>query len=314
MKYIADTTKFQLTEPTIVTLGKFDGRHRGHQKLLRTMKALKEKTGWSTAIFTFSIAPAAWMKGEPETVITTSMERRRNMEKMDIDYLVEYPFDDQVRHMEPEEFVKDILAGRMKAAAIVVGPDCSFGYKGAGNAELLRKLAGVCGYSLYVIEKEQDEDRHRDISSTYIREELDKGNVAKANELLGEPYAIHGQVVHGNHIGGAVLGFPTANLIPPPIKRLPRYGVYVSRVLVDGRYYGGVTNIGKKPMVEGDNPPGAETFIIGLDRDIYGSTIEVQLLDFIRGEKKFDSLEELKQQISHDKETAVRFFREHPGE
>ena len=313
MKYIADTTKFQLTEPTIVTLGKFDGRHRGHQKLLRTMKALKEKTGWSTA-FTFSIAPAACMKGEPETVITTSMERRRNMEKMDIDYLVEYPFDDQVRHMEPEEFVKDILAGRMKAAAIVVGPDCSFGYKGAGNAELLRKLAGVCGYSLYVIKKEQDEDRHRDISSTYIREELDKGNVAKANELLGEPYAIHGQVVHGNHIGGAVLGFPTANLIPPPIKRLPRYGVYVSRVLVDGRYYGGVTNIGKKPTVEGDNPPGAETFIIGLDRDIYGSTIEVQLLDFIRGEKKFDSLEELKQQISHDKETAVRFFREHPGE
>lgn len=202
----------------------------------------------------------------------------------------------------------------MKAAAIVVGPDCSFGYKGAGNAELLRKLAGVCGYSLYVIKKEQDEDRHRDISSTYIREELDKGNVAKANELLGEPYAIHGQVVHGNHIGGAVLGFPTANLIPPPIKRLPRYGVYVSRVLVDGRYYGGVTNIGKKPTVEGDNPPGAETFIIGLDRDIYGSTIEVQLLDFIRGEKKFDSLEELKQQISHDKETAVRFFREHPGE
>ena len=99
MKYIADTTKFQLTEPTIVTLGKFDGRHRGHQKLLRTMKALKEKTGWSTAIFTFSIAPAAWMKGEPETVITTSMERRRNMEKMDIDYLVEYPFDDQVRHI-----------------------------------------------------------------------------------------------------------------------------------------------------------------------------------------------------------------------
>lgn len=120
--------------------------------------------------------------------------------------------------------------------------------------------------------------------------------------------------MHGNHIGGAVLGFPTANLIPPPIKRLPRYGVYVSRVLVDGRYYGGVTNIGKKPTVEGDNPPGAETFIIGLDRDIYGSTIEVQLLDFIRGEKKFDSLEELKQQISHDKETAVRFFREHPGE
>ena len=115
-------------------------------------------------------------------------------------------------------------------------------------------------------------------------------------------------MVHGNHIGGAVLGFPTANLIPPAIKRLPRYGVYVSRVLVDGVYYQGVTNIGKKPTVEGDNPPGAETYIMGLDRDIYGSTIEVQLLDFIRGERKFDSLEELKEQISRDKEAAAGFF------
>ena len=210
--------------------------------------------------------------------------------------------------MAPEDFVVQILSGRMKAAAIVVGPDCSFGYQGAGNAELLRKLAASCGYSLYVIKKEQDEDRHRDISSTYIREELACGNVAKANELLGEPYAIHGKVVHGNHIGGAVLGFPTANLIPPAIKRLPRYGVYVSRVLVDGVYYQGVTNIGKKPTVEGDNPPGAETYIMGLDRDIYGSTIEVQLLDFIRGERKFDSLEELKEQISRDKEAAAGFF------
>ena len=105
MKYIADTTKFQLTEPTIVTLGKFDGRHRGHQKLLRTMKALKEKRAGPQLFYVFH-RPAAWMKGEPETVITTSMERRRNMEKMDIDYLVEYPFDDQVRHMEPEEFVR----------------------------------------------------------------------------------------------------------------------------------------------------------------------------------------------------------------
>ena len=109
MKYIADTTEFQITEPTIVTLGKFDGRHRGHQKLLRAMKDLKGKTGWATAIFTFSIAPAAVMKGEPETVITTSLERRRNMEKMDIDYLVEYPFDDQVRRTSLKAAISALL-------------------------------------------------------------------------------------------------------------------------------------------------------------------------------------------------------------
>ena len=197
----------------------------------------------------------------------------------------------------------------MKAAAIVVGLDCSFGYQGAGNAELLRKLAASCGYSLYVIEKEQDEDRHRDISSTYIREELACGNVAKANELLGEPYAIHGKVVHGNHIGGAVAGFPTANLIPPAIKRLPRYGVYVSRVLVDGVYYQGVTKYWEKAHGRGRQSPRESRHISWVcNWDIYGSTIEMQLLDFIRGERKFDSLEELKEQISRDKEAAAGYF------
>ena len=107
----------------------------------------------------------------------------------------------------------------MHAREIVVGPDCSFGYKGAGSAELLSAMARDLGYHLHVIEKEKD--HRRDISSTYIREELEKGNVEKANQLLGQPYAIHGEVVHGNHIGGSLLGFPTANILPPPIKRLP---------------------------------------------------------------------------------------------
>lgn len=201
MRYIADTTEFQIEEPTIVTLGKFDGRHRGHQKLLRTMMELKEATGYPTAIFTFGTAPGTAVTGKPQTVITTNLERRANMEKVGIDYLVEYPFTEETRHMEPEAFVKDILAGRMHAREIVVGPDCSFGYKGAGSAELLSAMARDLGYHLHVIEKEKD--HRRDISSTYIREELEKGNVEKANQLLGQPYAIHGEVVHGNQIGRA---------------------------------------------------------------------------------------------------------------
>lgn len=310
MKYISDTTEFQIEEPTIVTLGKFDGRHRGHQKLLRTMEELKRSLGYSTAIFTFSIAPSAMVTGEPQTVITTNLERRGNMEKMGIDYLVEYPFTQEARHTPPEEFVKEILVRRMRAKAMVVGPDCSFGYRGAGNAALLDAMSAECGYELHVIEKERDD--LRDISSTYIREELDAGNVAKANELLGEPYAIHGTVVHGNHIGGSILGFPTANLIPPAIKRLPRFGVYVSRVLVDGVYYRGVTNIGRKPTVHGDNPVGVETYIFDLDRDIYGAFIEVQLLEFDRGEQKFASLEELKARIEQDKAFAAAYYEKHP--
>jgi len=310
MRYIADTTEFQIEEPTIVTLGKFDGRHRGHQKLLRTMQELKSSLGYPTAIFTFGTPPLSMMSGQPQTVITTNLERRANMEKMGVDYLVEYPFSEKTRRMKPEDFVKDILAGRMQAKVIVVGPDCSFGYKGAGDARLLKQLEETLGYRLHVIEKEKD--HLRDISSTYIREELEKGNVEKANALLGEPYAVHGEVSHGNHIGTSILGFPTANLLPPSIKRLPRFGVYVSRVLVDGTYYRGVTNIGRKPTVEGRNPVGVETYIFDMHQDLYGKVIEVQLLAFDRPEQKFSSLEELKQRIEMDKVFAADYFERHP--
>lgn len=306
MQVITGTREFQIEEPTAVTIGKFDGRHKGHQKLLREMLCFKERQGLKAAVFTFDMAPAGVMAGRVQTVITTNQERRNKMAKMGIDYLVEYPFDQNTAHMSPEEFVSEVLVRRMHAKAVVVGTDCSFGYKGKGNAQLLKEISESCGFEAVIIEKEQDD--HRDISSTYVREELDQGNIEKANELLGEPYAIHGVVVHGNHIGGAILGFPTANILPPPEKHLPPFGVYVSQVLVDGALYRGVTNIGKKPTVEGESPVGVETFIMGLEANLYGKEIEVQLLNFERPEQKFSSLEELKERIEKDKEYAAAYF------
>ena len=309
MIYISDTRDFKIEEPTVVTIGKFDGRHKGHQKLLREMLRMKREYGLATAVFTFSTAPVALIQDRPQTVITTNQERRNNMEKMGIDYLVEYPFSKEVAHLPPEEFVSHILLGQMNAKAIVVGTDCGFGYQRAGNAKLLRELAPKYGYILEVIDKAREDNR--DISSTYIKEELDMGAIEKANELLGEPYAIHGTVVHGNHIGGAVLGFPTVNILPPPEKHLPPFGVYVSRVLIDGTYYGGITNIGKKPTVEGEYPVGVEPFVFDFDRDIYGENIEVQLLHFERPEQKFASLEDLKRQLEKDKEYGLRYLKKH---
>lgn len=306
MQVITGTREFQIEEPTAVTIGKFDGRHKGHQKLLREMLCFKERQGLKAAVFTFDMAPAGVMAGRVQTVITTNQERRNKMAKMGIDYLVEYPFDQNTAHMSPEEFVSEVLVRRMHAKAVVVGTDCSFGYKGKGNAQLLKEMSESCGFEAVIIEKEQDD--HRDISSTYVREELDQGNIEKANELLGEPYAIHGVVVHGNHIGGAILGFPTANILPPPEKHLPPFGVYVSQVLVDGALYRSVTNIGKKPTVEGESPVGVETFIMGLEANLYGKEIEVQLLNFERPEQKFSSLEELKERIEKDKEYAAAYF------
>lgn len=312
MKVITGTRDFEIGEPTVVTIGKFDGRHKGHQKLLREMLRQKEMKGLRTAVFTFDMAPMGVVSGRRQTAITTNRERRNNMAKMGIDYLVEYPFDQETAHMMPEDFVAEVLVRRMKAQAVAVGPDCSFGYRGAGDAGLLCALAPKYGFEAVIVEKEKD--LQRDISSTYIREELDRGNIEKANALLGEPYAIHGTVVHGNHIGGTFLGFPTANIVPPPEKHLPPFGVYVSRVLAGGSYYGGVTNIGRKPTIQGDSPVGVETFIMGLEADLYGKDIEVQLLHFERPEQKFGSLEELKSQIEKDKQYAAEYLRDHAGE
>lgn len=309
MRTISGTREFQIQEPTAVTIGKFDGRHKGHQKLLRQMLALRQQQGLRTAIFTFDMAPGGVVSGSAPKLITTNQERRNNMEKMGIDYLVEYPFNQEVAHMPAEDFVAKILVGQMKAKAIVAGTDCGFGHQRAGNAKLLADLAPKYGYQAVIIEKEQDD--HRDISSTYVREELKVGHMEKANKLLGEPYAIHGTVVHGNHIGSSRLGFPTANIIPPEEKYLPPYGVYVSRVLIDGKYYAGVSNIGRKPTIAGDNPVGVETFVMGFHEDLYGKNIEVQLLNFERPEQKFDGLEELKERIELDKEYAAQYFEEH---
>lgn len=309
MEIITGTRDFQIKEPTVVTIGKFDGRHKGHQKLLRELLRQKEQKGLKTAVFTFAMAPSGIVSRRRQTVITTNQERRSNMAKMGMDYLVEYPFNQEVAHMTPEDFVAEVLVRQMSARAVIAGPDCSFGYKGAGNAVLLQELSAKYGFEAIIIEKEKDEQR--DISSTYVREELDRGNIEKANALLGEPYTIHGTVVHGNHIGGTLLGFPTANILPPPEKHLPCFGVYVSRVLVDGKWYGGVSNIGRKPTIQGENPVGVETFIMGLDEDLYGKNIEVQLLNFERPEQRFGTLEELKARIEKDKEYAAEYLRTH---
>ncbi len=309
MKCFISDTSFQIEEPTVATIGKFDGRHKGHQKLLGRMLEWKKKYGYKTTVFSFDMSPMVCLKGIRQPVITTNEERRAGMEKIGIDYLVEYPFTREVSHLPAEEFLRTILLGKMNARVIVVGTDCAFGYQRAGNAELLKRLAPELGYQVEVVVKEEDE--HREISSTYVKEELDKGNIERANRLLGRPYAFHGTVVHGNHVGGPLLDFPTANLIPQPDKYLPPFGVYVSRVLADGQYYGGVTNIGRKPTVEGHAPVGVETHLFGWDGDLYGKNIEVQLLNFERPEQKFDSMEELKAQLQRDKEYAQTYLDNH---
>lgn len=297
MQYISDTKEFHIAEPTVVSIGKFDGLHNGHRKLVAEMMKYR-RNGRRAAMFTFSTPPGTLVNGRVQNVIMTNREREQLLEEAGLDYLVEYPFDEQVRSMEPERFIKEIIVGKMNAEVIVTGPDCRFGYQAAGNRELLEKLAPKYGYRYVVVEKAKDDD-YKIISSTYVRELLTEGEIAKANKLLGYPYYITGVVEHGRAIGHERL-YPTANLMPEPEKQLPKYGVYVSRVTVCGKVYGGLTNVGKKPTIEGENPAGVETYLYDFSGDIYGNEMKVELIDFVRPEMRFDSIEKLKKQLDYD--------------
>lgn len=307
MQYIANTKEFHIAEPTVVSIGKFDGLHCGHKKLVAEMMNYRNH-GRKAAMFTFSKPPGTLVKGKIQNVLMTNREREQLLEDAGLDYLVEYPFDEEVRMMDPEAFVSDILVGKMNAQIIVTGPDCHFGYKAAGDRKMLEDLASVYGYRYIVVEKAKDED-YKIISSTYVRDLLADGQILKANKLLGYRYFITGIVEHGNAIGHRKL-YPTANLIPPPEKHLPKFGVYVSRVTVDQKVYAGLSNVGRKPTIKGENPAGVETYLYDFDGNLYGKEIKVELLDFVRPEMKFSSIEELKIQLDYDVKMCREMYNE----
>lgn len=305
MEYIKGTTDFSIEEPSVVTIGKFDGLHVGHQKLLN--RVIDKKTGGIKAVvFTFDVPPSVKLTGKGLDTLVTNEERSRMLSEKGIDYLVECPFVPEILSMEPELFIEDILVRRLKAKYIVVGTDCGFGHKRRGNYQLLQELASTYGYEVEVVDKVQYEDR--DISSTYVREEIAKGNIELANFLLGYTYAITGEVGHGNHIGTSRLDMPTANLIPPANKLLPPNGVYVTKTIIDGAAYPGVSNIGTKPTIGDAYQKGMETFIFDFNQNIYGKTITVELYTYVRPEMKFGSIEELKVQMHKDMEFGKAYF------
>ncbi|HUM82380.1 MAG TPA: bifunctional riboflavin kinase/FAD synthetase [Lachnospiraceae bacterium] len=301
MHVIYDTIKFSRPGPCAITLGKFDGVHRGHRALVDSIQKYKneENRGAETVVFSFDAASAT---------LLTKEERRAMLEEIGVDCLIECPFVPEIITTEAEDFVKDILVQGLHAAYIAVGPDFHFGYKRMGDTELLRKLGKQYGFRVEVISRVTDHGR--EISSTRIRKCLEKGEMERVGEMLGYPFFVTGPVLHGKKIG-RTLGFPTANLIPGKDKLLPPNGVYAVRSAVGGRSYCGITDIGTKPTVDGQFV-GVETYLYGCDEstDLYGEKQKVELLHFLRPEKKFASLEALKIQIEKDRESGKAFFPE----
>ena len=302
MKDWINQKAFHLPEDTVVAVGKFDGEHRGHQKIIATMLTVAREQGLKTAIFTFGTPPAAVVSGQRRPQILTNEERRERLHQAGIDYIVEYPFDAEIAAMDGEDFVREILLGAMRMRAIVGGEDLRFGKAGAVNAAKLKSLGERLNFSVYIIQKETEAGE--EISSSLIREALAAGDMAKANTLLGMPYTAEGVVQHGNGIGNRILGFPTINLLLPAGKLLPRRGVYQTEtVLPDGRTFRSITNVGTNPSVEQDHLSHRlrlESFLLDFSGNLYDTRVRLRFLRFIRPEKKFASLTALKQQIMAD--------------
>ena len=263
--------------PTAVTVGKFDGLHRGHDLLAHRILEQKGR-GLSSVVVTFDASTRVVLQGQKNRSLVTREEKKYLLERDGIEYLAECSFEDEIVHMEPEEFIR-LLKDNFSMKYLAVGTDFHFGYRGRGDVDLLRRLAGEMGFELEVVEKIREDSR--EISSTFIREEIQKGHIKKANHLLGYPYFACGTVVHGKHLGSR-LGFATINITPPPEKLLPPFGVYVTQVRIDGRTYRGVTNVGVKPTIEGERLPGIETHIFDFSGELYVERVCVSFFDFLR--------------------------------
>lgn len=298
MEYIQGTTEFLIQEHTAVTLGKFDGVHKGHQKLIRQILNLR-KDGLKSVVFTTN-------PGKRQLLLSEE-EQKEVLRRQGVDYVIRCPFIPQISHMEPEEFIDRILIRQLHAKQIVVGTDFHFGYQRRGDCDLLIKLQEKYDYQVIVMEKEKRQNR--EISSTYIREALERGDIVLVNELLGYHFPIIGEVKHGRKVG-RTLGMPTTNLIPSDEKLLPPNGVYVSKTVIDRKEYAGITNIGYKPTVGKTAFRGVETYLFHFDQYLYGKKIEVQLYQYVRPEKKFQSLEELTERMKVDISLGKEYFHE----
>lgn len=307
MKYITNTVDFRLDNRSVITLGKFDGLHRGHQKLLAGTLA-KKAEGLETVVFTFDVSPLVKLGKRIKRTILTNAERKLLLEQMQIDCLIECPFIPEIIGMEAEDFVRGILVERLHAAKVIVGPDFRFGYQRRGSSELLRQMGETLGFDVEILDKVKEDGR--DISSTWIREALREGKIETVNALLGYPYFVQDKIVHGRQLGRK-MGIPTINQIPLEGKLLPPFGVYASRTYVKGKCYGGISNIGVKPTVKVPFA-GVETYLFDCDEDLYGEEARVDFYHFVRPECKFDSLEELQEQIHKDAATGKDYLEKHP--
>ncbi len=292
----------------VIALGFFDGVHLGHAALLRLTRRRADEMGIPAAVLTFDTHPDTLVYHQPVPLINTLEDRKYLMEeKFSMDEVILAHFDRAMMEMPWEAFVEDYLLGELGAKHVVCGHDFSFGYRGQGTPDKLRRLCAQRGVGVNVVDKVSLGGIT--VSSTHIRQLIRQGDMEAAAQMLGHRHFLSGEVLHGKELGRR-LGFPTANLALPEGLIAPAYGVYATLVtLPDGSAHPAVTNVGVRPTVHDQLGRLVEAWILDCTAELYGETIRVEFFTRLRGEKKFDSLEALREEVLRNADETRAFFQ-----
>ena len=291
----------------VIALGFFDGVHLGHGALLRRAAEEAALRGCTPAVFTFDRPPKEVVTGVPCPLINSPEDRRDLVRRLyRIQDVLMVPFDREMMTTPWDDFIVRILVGRYHAVHLVAGHDHHFGHRNQGTPELLAQKCAQLGLGCDIIPKV--EVAGITVSSTYIRRLVELGQISRANRFLGHPHTLTDTVSHGKKLG-STLGFPTVNLHFPSGVLVPAHGVYVTRVVfANGESRPAVTNVGVRPTVDDGDAVTVEGFILHFDGDLYGQTIRVEFYDYLRGERKFDTLEELRAEVMRNARQTEDFF------
>ncbi|ACB94967.1 bifunctional riboflavin kinase/FAD synthetase [Beijerinckia indica] len=299
----------------VIAIGNFDGVHRGHLAVIKRAEALAARLGRPCAVLTFEPHPTDYFSGDHSVFrLTPLKDKAKTLERLGLDGMIVIPFNAGLASLAAEDFVTEILLRRLAVSAVVAGYDFHFGAGRKGTPDFLKQAGQRHGFEVEIVERiaSDAENSTEAASSTGTRLALETGDVDHATHLLGHPYTITGEVLHGQELGRQ-LGFPTANLRPDPSCRL-RHGVYAVRALIEGevpeRMHEGVANYGRRPTVD-HGAPLLEIFLLDFTGDLYSKIVEVFFIGFIRGEEKFASLDALKAQIAKDVESARAILKKH---
>ena len=296
MDTITSIEKIDKIKESVVTIGNFDGLHRGHQVLIKKAVEYAKSNNISSVVFTFKNHPVNYFKPNSIKNIITNDDKVRILESMGVDYIINIPFDEYMTKISGFDFVKGILLDTLGAKKIIVGYDFAFARNKEGNIKLLQELSSKYGFDLEVVNPITLDNIR--ISSTYIRDLILNGNIENVYKYLGRNYKLSGEVIHAKKLGRTI-GFPTANISINKDMVIPKVGIYATKVYVNGQTYYGATNIGYNPTVNGEGLS-IETNILEFNEDIYGKVITIEFLERIRDEKKFNGIEELKKQLQKD--------------